>query len=126
MRHVGWSKQERDADDNVLGFLPAAFEHKPGENDLSVNWLEYFGNQHAANATASKADMQKAFTGRKSKFGVAQVGRVKALAKYNSKPVLIVYAPTFKIASHSDLHIVKPVPELVHEALALEFYKQHY
>ena len=41
IRYVSWNRLRRDGDDNVLGFLPQAFDLRPGEPYLSVNWLEY-------------------------------------------------------------------------------------
>lgn len=48
MRHIPWSKLRKDENDNVLGFLPQAFQLRPQENSLSVNWLEFFDGNHAA------------------------------------------------------------------------------
>lgn len=126
MRYVPPSRLWRDPDDNVIGFLPAAFEHKPGEMDLSVNWLEYFGGTHASNVQACIADVRGFLPAKKAKFGVAKVTTVERLAQHSSKPVRIVYAPTDNNLSHSEIQIPVPVPPTVHADLALEFYKEHY
>jgi len=126
MRHVSWVRLERDENDNVLGFLPAAFELRDGEDYLSVNWLEYYEQAHADNVTACIASVRSVLPAKKARFGVAQVAKVKTLAKHSNKPVRIVYASSPKNLSHSALHIDQPIPDAVCEALALEFYKQHY
>src|SRR4051812_27701464 len=46
MRFVPYAKCEKDADDNVIGFLPTAFEHRVQEGIveeyLSAAWVEFF------------------------------------------------------------------------------------
>ena len=39
IRNVSWRRLRRDEDDNVLGFLPQAFQLRADEEYLSVNWL---------------------------------------------------------------------------------------
>ena len=126
MRHVPHSKQMRDADENVVGFLPAAFEHREGEAYLSMNWLEFYEGTHSANVAACKASLQAIRKGGKALFGVAEVGKTKIIAKHNNKPVRIVFAPSADLPSHCAVHIAIPVPDTVHEALAHEFYQEHY
>jgi hypothetical protein len=49
MRYVSWARLRRDEDDNILGFLGAAFQLRPDEESLSVNWLEYFDGDRCKN-----------------------------------------------------------------------------
>ncbi len=126
MRHVSHSKQMRDANDNVVGFLPAAFEHREGEASLSMMWLEFYGGTHPENVAACKASLLASRRGGKALFGVAEVSKTKIIAKHNNKPVRIVFAPSADLPSHSAVHIATPVPDIVHEALAHEFYQEYY
>jgi hypothetical protein len=126
MRHVSYSKQMRDAEDNVVGFLPAAFEHREGEASLSMNWLEFYEGAHSANVVACKASLKAIRGGGKALFGVAEVGKTKMIAKHNDKPVRIVFAPSSDLPSHSAVHIAMPVPATAQESLAHEFYQEHY
>lgn len=127
MRCVPRNLQERDEDGKVIGFWPAAFAHRPSENDLSVTWLEYFGGTHASNAASSKTAIQAHFkSGQPQAFGVAQVGSVKAMARANKKPVRVVYLPTQNNPAHSAIIFSHPTPDPGREDLAREFYKEHY
>lgn len=127
MRCVPRNLQERDDDGTVIGFWPAAFAHRKGEEDLSVTWLEYFGGTHAANVSSSKAAIQTTYkNGQPHMFGVAQVGIVKALTETNKKPVRVVYYPTSSNPAHSAVIFPHPTPDPGREDLAREFYKQHY
>lgn len=126
MRHVSYSKQLRDAQDNVVGFLPAAFEHREGEASLSMNWLEFYNSTYSANVAACRASLKASRGGRKALFGVAEVGKTKIIAKHNDKPVRIVFAPSPDLPSDSAVHIALPLPATSQEALAHEFYQEHY
>lgn len=105
-RHVPYNKLLRDADDNPVGILPQAFEMriKINEKALSVNWLEYFGDNHANNIVK----MIKRFrryrlsrnikVGKLSAFGIGNVGllvdicserqHTKVKVQYDEKKVL--------------------------------------
>lgn len=127
MRYVPRKLQERDEDGNLIGFWPAAFAHREGEGYLSANWLEYFEDTHASNAAACKTGLQTVLKASTAMFGVAQVGRVKALAQHNAKPVRVVYYPNSDSnPSHSAIFLSLPEPEAVREDLAREFYKERY
>lgn len=127
MRYVPRKLQQLDDDGNVVGFFPGAFVHRNGEQYISVNWLEYFGGSHASNVTTCKAGLQTVLKSSKAMFGVGQVGRVKALAQYNGKPVRIVYYPNSgSNPSHSAIFTDLSAPDAVREDLAREFYKEHY
>jgi hypothetical protein len=127
MRQVPGKLLERDeATGRVLGFLPAAFAPRTEEKYLSVGWLEYFGSTHADNAAECKAAIQVVRKAKTALHGVAQVGRVKALAQHSTKPVRLVYHPSDVNQSHSALFVDLPVPDTACEALAREFFKQYY
>lgn len=127
MRCVPRKLQELDEDGNTIGFYPRAFSHRGDEEYLSVNWLEYFGATHAANAAACRTAIEAVFAGHKNLFGVAQVGRVTAIARCNAKPVRVVYFPTSPSnPSHSALFTDHATPDTGREDLAREFYKERY
>jgi hypothetical protein len=127
MRQVAGKLLERDEETNrVLGFLPAAFAPRAEDQYLSLGWLEYFCSAHVDNAAKCKAAIQVVRKATTALHGVAQVGRVKALAQHSAKPVRLVYHPSEKNESHSALFIDMPVPDTACEALAREFFKQHY
>jgi hypothetical protein len=101
MRYVPWGKLRRDEDDNVLGFLPQAFQLRPGEEGLSVNWLEYFSNP-ATRRQDSVWDMRKAMgVGAQSAFAIGDVGKIKATCLDRGVRVRIVYEPDDKQPAHS-------------------------
>lgn len=127
MRQVPRKLQELDEEtEQVLGFLPGAFAHRPDEDYLSFNWLEYFGGTHAHNSAQCKAAIQAVRKANTALHGVAQVGRTKALAQHSTKPVRLVYHPSDKNPSHSALFMDQPVPDAACEDLAREFFKQYY
>lgn len=126
MRQVPYKLLERDADtDQVLGFLPGAFSHRPNEEYLSFGWLEYFGGTFSDNLSECKAAIQRVRKDKKALHGVAQVGRAKALAQHGEKLVRLVYYPNDKNQSHSAMFMEQPAPESACEDLAHEFFKQH-
>lgn len=127
MRQVPYKLLERDVDtDLVLGFLPGAFAHRPGEEYLSFGWLEYFGGTHADNAAHCKTAILAVRKDNKALHGVAKVGRTKTLAQHSAKPVRLVYHPNDKNQSHSAMFMDQPVPEAACEDLAREFFKQQH
>jgi hypothetical protein len=104
MRYVPWSKLRRDGDDNVLGFLPAAFELRPTEESLSVNWLEYFSGSRQDQLTECVNQFRRCFdVKRKSAFGVANVRKMKDICQENGKAVRIVYSPSPDNCSHASI-----------------------
>lgn len=103
IRHVPWTKLRKDEDENVIGFLPQAFELRPDETYLSVNWLEYFdGDQQQRIQEAVRAYRKNAHVRKKAVFGVANVGKVKEIChSTGATAVRIVYAPTIDHPSHA-------------------------
>jgi hypothetical protein len=102
MRRVSWSKLRKDEDENVIGFLPQAFELRPDEAYLSVNWLEYFDGDHEQRIKQTVNAFRKKFAvGKKTVFGIAKVGKVKGICRANGTTVRIVYSPTTDHPSHA-------------------------
>lgn len=107
-RHVPWTRLRKDEDDNVLGLLPQAFQLRPDEPGLSVNWLEHYNGDHKARIQAVVTNLRANLDIRpKSAFGIGNVGALESRCKNNGTPVKIVYAPTSGIPSHAlikDMH----------------------
>jgi hypothetical protein len=105
MRSVPWNKLRKDEDENVVGFLPQAFELRPDESYLSVNWLEYFDGDHEQRTKkAVNAFREKFSVGKKAVFGIAQVGKIKEVCRANGTTVRIAYAPTADHPSHAAIN----------------------
>ena len=119
VRYVPWTKLLKDEDDNVLGFLPQAFELRPDEESLSVNWLEFFsGDRSEKKRQAIQAFRASVKVGKKSAFGIANVGEVKDTCLSSGARVRIVYMPEENNASHA---LIKHLPRTelaLFEALA--------
>lgn len=107
-RHVPWTRLRRDADDNVLGLLPRAFELRPEEPALSVNWLEYFSGSRRDQLQAIAQDIRaKRTIGPQSAFGIGNVGELESQCKDLGIPVNVVYWPTKGNLSHSRIQDTK-------------------
>lgn len=121
MRHIPWSKLRKDENDNVLGLLPQAFGLRPNEDALSVNWLQFFDGDHSGRIKKSINELRSANNiGPKSAFGVASVGDIKAICAKSSAAVKVVYAPTHRILSHSEIQRLPRDDLLTLEALATD------
>lgn len=107
-RHVPWARLRKDEDDNVLGLLPQAFQLRPNELGLSVNWLEHYPGDHKARIQAVVSNLRANLDIRpKSVFGIGNVGTLEICRDDNGTPVKILYAPTKGIPSHAlikDIH----------------------
>ena len=104
MRHVPWSKLRKDENDNVLGLLPQAFQLRPQETSLSLNWLEFFEGNHSARTEKAVRELRKVkHIGQRSVFAIGKVGGVKEICKQNGREIKIVYAPTTGIPSHAEI-----------------------
>ena len=121
IRHVSWTKLRRDEDGNILGFLPHAFALRPGEESLSVNWLEISDGDQNTRIKKTIWELRAANDiGKKSAFGIGNVGNIKSICKNKTVTVKIVYAPTKNIPSHSDIrHLPKDNLSLL-QALATD------
>lgn len=113
LRRVSWARLRRDADGEVIGCLPQAFELRENEQDLSANWLEYHdGVTHAARIGQCVVELRSASLrggtkiGPKCGFAVACVRKAKEVCGGLRKQVRIVYAPSH-IASHA---VIKNLP----------------
>lgn len=101
-RYVPWKRLRRDEDDNILGVLPEAFQLRPGELGMSVNWLEHYPGDRQARLAAVIGNLRANLDIRpKSVFASANVGALEHCCKQNGSSVKIVYAPTNGIPSHA-------------------------
>lgn len=108
MRHVPWKKLRRDEDDNVLGFLPQAFELRPDEEALSVNWVEFFSDP-ATRVRDSVWAMRKARdAGGKSAFGIGNVGKIKETCLARGIRVRILHEPRGNEPAHAGIRRLPP------------------
>lgn len=125
MRLVPSQRLRRDGDDNILGFLPQAFQLRPQEQGLSVNWLEHFDGDHSTQvASCIKAIRIHLDVRKKSAFGIANVRKVKEICNTKSRTIRIVYAPSDGNESHT---VIQKLPaddmELL-DALAIEAFTE--
>lgn len=125
MRYVSWTKLRRDGDDNVLGFLPVAFELRVGEESLSVNWLEYFsGDRQIQISECVKMFRTSIDVKKKSAFGVAKVRKVKDVCQMNGKAIRIVYAPSPNNNAHASIQKIPRDEFAIFEALAADAFSE--
>ncbi len=127
VRNVSWTKLLRDEDDNVLGFLPVAFELKSDETtsngleqSLSVNWLEYFTDPKMRISDCILAMRKARNLGSKSAFAVGQVGRVKQVCLARGFKVRVIYEPEDGNLSHAGIRRLPPNDLSLMDALATE------
>lgn len=121
MRFVPWSRLRRDEDENVIGFLPHAFELRPAEQSLSVNWLEYFnGDREIRIQESVKIFRNTRVVGKKSAFGIGNVGQIKEICGANGAPVRIVYEPEVNNPAHSAIRRLPRDDLSLLEALAAD------
>ena len=126
MRYVPWAKLRRDGDDNVLGFLPVAFELRATEESLSVNWLEYFPGDHQNQVADCIKEFRNSNFGvkKKSAFGVANVQKVKDICQGSGKTIRIVYSPSPNNLCHVSIQKLPRDEFAIFEALAADAFTE--
>jgi hypothetical protein len=106
-RYVPWGRLEKDKDNNVVGYLPQAFERREDEDALSVNWVERTkGSIGTRLRTAAKfiRDTQKSKTlGSKGRLAILNVGAVKQTCITHGHRVRIVHQPISGNEPHSGI-----------------------
>jgi hypothetical protein len=93
MRYVSWARLRRDADDNVLGVLPEAFQLRQDEDALSVNWIEFYGNSETRVHESVWALRKSRKAGAKSAFVIGEVGKIKATCTLHGCTVRVLHEP---------------------------------
>lgn len=88
VRYVPWAKLRKDADENVLGVLGAAFKLREGENFLSATWAEYFSGTHEECLVAAVWAIRRSKISVKprSGFAVGNVARVRDACLSDRRP----------------------------------------
>lgn len=96
IRYVPWGRLRKDEDDNVLGFLPQAFQLRPDEDYLSVNWVEYYDGDRESQIRLSVWAMRNSFEkplGAKSAFAIGNVAHIKKACEGFGSRVRVVHEP---------------------------------
>jgi hypothetical protein len=96
IRYVPWGRLRKDEDDNVLGFLPQAFQIRSEEDYLSVNWVEYYDggreNQIRLSVWAMRDSFEKPL-GAKSAFAIGNIAHIKKTCQGFGSRVRVVHEP---------------------------------
>src|SRR5689334_9340834 len=80
VRYVRKRLLRRDENDAVIGVLPQAFEHRDGEEYLSVTWLQHFSRVYEEGLKGSAAAIRRQLSVKGGDgFTVGQVGEVTAV-----------------------------------------------
>jgi hypothetical protein len=96
IRYVPWSRLLKDEDQNVLGFLPQAFQLRPEEEYLSVNWIEYHDGDRATQIRLSVWAIRDSFDkplGQKSAFAMGNVAKIKTTSQAYGSRVRVIHEP---------------------------------
>jgi hypothetical protein len=107
-----------------LGVLPQAFQLRPQEEFLSVNWLEYYGGDSQTQIRMSVWAIRDSFVkplGPKSAFAVANVGRIKEIAGTAGTRVRITHEPNGDVnPAHAGIRQLPRDDMALFEALAAD------
>lgn len=102
LRHVPWSKLQKDESNNVLGILPQALALREGEDGLSVNWVEHYEGGFDEKIVKAIQDIRIAVkVGPKAAFGISTVIAIKDASRNTTKPIKVVYWPNPTNLSHT-------------------------
>jgi hypothetical protein len=130
MRYVPYARCEKDEQDNIIGFLPQAFELREGEDYLSAAWVEYFekpdhGTRVEATIFAFR-EQPRPKVGAKSRFAVGNCGKIKAACKRHNQRVRISHEPVDGFDSHASLRQFKSSSLELLELLATDTWAEMY
>jgi hypothetical protein len=123
IRYVPWRRLRKDEDDNVLGFLPQAFQLRPEEEYLSVNWVEYYDGDREGQIRLSVWAMRDSFEklGAKSAFAIGNVAHIKKTCQGFGGRVRVVDEPDLpKNPGHSAIRRLPPDDLNLLDALAAD------
>jgi hypothetical protein len=126
-RYVPWARLRKDDDDNVLGFLPQAFQLRPDEEYLSVDWLEYHDGDRDTQIRLSVWATRDSFEnplGMKSAFAIANVGKVKEISQAAGSRVRVVHEPEPGNPAHSAIRQLQRDDLSLLEALAADAFTE--
>lgn len=123
IRYVPWGRLRKDEDDNVLGFLPQAFQRKHDEDYLSVNWIEFHDGDRDTQIRLSVWAIRGSFDnplGGKSAFAIGNVCKVKGISAKAGSRVRIVHEPEPNNPAHSGIRRLPRDDLTLLEALAAD------
>lgn len=121
MRYVSWTKLRKDEDNRIIGFLPQAFELRPTETSLSVNWLEYFQGDRVSQIRDSVRLFRNTYDVKpKSAFGIGNIGKIRETCSAAGTRVRIVYDPTKDNKSHAVVRNLLREEQSLLDALAAD------
>ena len=121
MRYVPWARLRKDEDDNVVGFLPQAFELRKGEESLSVSWLEYFNGDRNQRIRESVNMFRKTREiGARSAYAIGNVLRIKEVCSAKGARVRVVCDPLKENPAHSEIRRLPPNDLGLLDALATQ------
>jgi hypothetical protein len=127
LRYVPWGRLLKDEDDNVLGFLPQAFQRREGEDYLSVNWVEFHDGDRDTQIRLSVWAIRESFDnplGGKSAFALGIVNKVKEISERAGSRVRIVHEPEPKNPAHSGIRRIPRDDLTLLEALAADAFAE--
>ena len=104
MRYVPWSKLRRDAADVVLGFFPQAFQLRPDEAALSVNWIKYFPGAATQARDCVWALRRTRNVGALSAFAIAATSAIRTACLTRDVRVRIVHEPREGEPAHASIY----------------------
>jgi hypothetical protein len=127
IRYVSWARLRKDEDENVLGFLPQAFELRDDETYLSVNWVEYHEGDREAQVRLSIWAIRDSFKkplGAKSAFAIGQVAKVKEICQAAGSRVRVVHEPEGDNPGHSAIRQMARDNQGLLDALAADAFAE--
>lgn len=125
MRHVPWSRLRRDADENVIGILPHAFELREGESALSVNWVEFHAEEGVDPEVASIQAFRRTLDIRnRSAFGIGNVKEIADVTDERGRSLRTTYSPNSSNQSHSSIKGRPLEDEIAREKLAVRVFER--
>jgi hypothetical protein len=130
-RYVPYKKLLRDDEDNPVGILPQAFEIREiDKKALSVNWLEYFGDNHADNIVKTIKSFRLSWKGKtdNSAFGIGNVGMLEdTCAEQKHSKVRVLYDEkkgSAKNKSHAQIIRLPINDQMVMQSLASDVFTE--
>ena len=100
-RRVSYTKQLRDAEDNLLGCMSAAFELRPDEKFLSATWLEFFvGKRHEQIAQSIVATAGGSKLPKSTAFAIGNVKKIKKACEIGGVRIRVINEPDGNNLAH--------------------------
>jgi len=127
IRYVPWGRLLKDEDENVLGFLWHAFQLRPEEDYLSVNWLEFYDGDRETQIRLSVWEIRVSFKkplGVKSAFAIGNVAQVKETCQAAGSRVRVVHEPEPNNPGHSGIRQLLRDDLSLLEALAADAFTE--